>query len=126
VNSATKCRKNGEPMDGGRKHRLLGLYSVALARRGELANLLSARNEVGHLHMALTTCGSKLSGVAATENPLLCWQISMNWQGARSRLFSALSQAGRKSQRLADQHSGQRTREAIQRLQSGLAWDIKP
>jgi tetratricopeptide (TPR) repeat protein len=37
-----EMRKNGEPIDGGQKHRILAMYTPTVARQAELANVLSA------------------------------------------------------------------------------------
>jgi hypothetical protein len=120
VKLSNEMRKNGEPIDGGEKHRILGMYSMALANRAELANLLSA--------------------VPATESwATYIWlddsvdRSDPEWQqikhtfvlanidelAGREREALALYQHLAQSRRLTESGSlSVRTREAIQRLQA--------
>src|SRR5882757_2609514 len=119
VKLTNEMRKNGEPIDGGQKHRILGLYSVALARRAELANLLSAvpPNESWATYIWLDDSVDR-------SDPE--WQqlkhtfvlANIDELAGREREALALYRRLGQSRRLAESSTlGQRTREAIQRLQ---------
>ncbi len=120
VKLSNEIRKNGEPIDSGGKRSILGMYSVALTNRAELANLLSA--------------------VPATESwATYIWlddsvdRSDPEWQqikhtfvlanidelAGRVQEALALYQHLAQSRRLAESGSlNVRTREAIQRLQA--------
>ena len=120
VKLSNEMRKSGEPIDGGRKHRLLGLYSVALASRAELTNLLSAvpPNESWATYIWLDDSVDR-------SDPE--WQqlkhtfvlANIDELAGREREALALCRRLAQNRRLAESSTlGLRTREAIQRLQA--------
>jgi hypothetical protein len=113
-------RKNGEAIDEDEKHRILGNYSIALANRTELANLLSAVPPDDSWATYIW-----LDGGTDSSDPE--WQelkhtfVLANIDELAGREHEALALYKRLAQnhRLMDSSTlGTRTKEAIQRLQA--------
>jgi tetratricopeptide (TPR) repeat protein len=119
VKLSNEIRKNGEPIDGEEKHRILGMYSMAFYNRAELTNLLSAvpPNESWATYIWLD------DGVDRSDPE---WQglqhsfVLANIDELSGREHEALLLYRRLAQnrRIAESSLGARTREAIQRLQA--------
>ena len=120
VKLCNEMRKNGEAIDEDEKHRILGNYSIALANRTELANLLSAVPPDDSWATYIW-----LDGGTDSSDPE--WQelkhtfVLANIDELAGREHEALALYKRLAQnhRLMDSSTlGTRTKEAIQRLQA--------
>jgi hypothetical protein len=120
VKLSNEMRKNGESIDEGEKHRILGMYSIALASRAELANLVSAvpPNESWATYVWLD---DRVDRSDPEWQELKHTFVLANIDELAGRKQEALALYRRLAQnrRLAESSSlGLRTREAIQRLQA--------
>jgi hypothetical protein len=120
VRLGNEMRKNGEAIESGQKHRILGMYSVAYASRSELANLLAAvpPNESWATYIWLddTVDRSDPEWQQLKHTFVLA---NIDELAGREREALALYRRLAQSHRLVDSSSlGLRTREAIQRLQA--------
>jgi DNA mismatch repair protein MutH len=112
-------RKNGEPIDEGEKRRILGMYSIALASRAELENLLSAvaPNESWATYVWLDDSVDR-SDPEWQELKHTFVLANIDELAGREKEALGLYRRLAQSRRLAESSSlGLRTREAIQRLQ---------
>lgn len=120
VRVSNEMRKNGEPIDEGEKHRILGTYSIALASRAELANLLSAvpPNESWATYVWLDDSVDR-SDPEWQELKHTFVLANIDELAGRGQEALALYRRLAQSRRLAESSSlASRTREAIQRLQA--------
>jgi hypothetical protein len=120
VRLSNEMRKNGEPIDGGEKHRILGMYSIALASRAELGNLLSAvpPNESWATYIWLDDSVDRSDPEWQELNHTFVL-ANIDELAGRKQEALALYRRLAQSRRLAESSSlGPRTHEAIQRLQA--------